>query len=97
MHQSLNFVDWLANHKLPWAAYHAFMSSRLIALDKQPVILPSGVGGTWRCLFGKCVLKVTGPKATNACQDYQLCSVLKAVVDVSVHGVQAICDANLST
>ena len=30
------FADWLANGSPPWAAYRAFMSGRLIALDKQP-------------------------------------------------------------
>ena len=43
------------------------------------------------------MLRVTGPKSTNACQDYQLCASLKAVIDVAVHGVQDIWDANSST
>ena len=29
-----HFVDWLANRSPAWAAYHEFMSGRLIALDK---------------------------------------------------------------
>ena len=33
-----NFVDWLANGSPPWAAYCAFMSGRLIALDSQAYV-----------------------------------------------------------
>ena len=40
------FVDWLANGGLLWAAYHAFMSVRLIELDKKPGVRPVGVGET---------------------------------------------------
>ena len=63
------FFDWLANGNLPWAAYCAFMSVRLIAIDKQPGVRPVGVGETWRRLFAKIILKVVGPEATMACQD----------------------------
>ena len=42
------FVDWLANGSPPWVAYSAFMSCRLIVLDKQPGVRPFGVGETGR-------------------------------------------------
>ena len=48
-----NFVKWLGNGRIPWAAYRTLMSSRLIALDKQPGIRPVGVGETWRRLMEK--------------------------------------------
>ena len=54
------------------------------------------VGETWRCLFTKCVLRVTGPKDTNGCQDDQLCVGLKAGIDGVVYGVQYIWGANSS-
>ena len=35
LHTSVEtFVDWLANGSPPWAAYRAFMSGRMIAIDK---------------------------------------------------------------
>ena len=40
------FVDWLANGSPHWAAYHAFMSGRPIALAKQPGVRSVGVGET---------------------------------------------------
>ena len=87
-------MDWLANGRLPWAAYHTFMSVHLIALDKQPGVWSVVVGETWRSLFAKIVLRVTGPEATMSCQDEQLCAGLKAVIDGAVHVVQALWDEN---
>ena len=57
------------------------------------------MGITWVNLvkyFCKCVLRVTGPEATNACQDDQSCDGLKASIDGSIHGVQDIWDATSS-
>ena len=97
LHMSVEiFVDWISNNNLTWTAYRAFMSGRLIELDKQPGVHMVGVGETWRCLFAKCVLKVVGPEATNACQYDQLCAGLKAVIDGVIHNVQYIWGANPS-
>ena len=60
-------VNCLANGSPPWAAYCAFMSGRLIALDKQPSVRPVGVGEMWRRLFANIILKVTGPESTISC------------------------------
>ena len=38
------FIEWLANGIPPLAEYHAFISVRLITLDKQPGVSPVGVG-----------------------------------------------------
>ena len=91
------FVDCLSNESLPWAAYHAFMSGWLIALDKKPGIRPVGVGETRQRLFSKIVLKVTGPGETMACQDDQLCAGLKAGIYGAIHRVQALWEENPST
>ena len=42
-------------------------------------------------------VKFTGPEATNVCQDEKLCSGLRVVIDIGIHGVQAIWDANSPT
>ena len=91
------FVDWLANGSPPWAAYSAFMSGRLIALNKQPGVRPVGVGETWRRIFAKTVLKVTRSEATMACQDENMYAGLKAGIDGAIHEVEAFGDKNLST
>ena len=91
------FVDWLANGRPTWVAYHAFMSGQLIALNKHPVVRPVGVGETWRRLFAKIVLKVTVTEATMVCQDDQLCAGPKKVTNGKIHRVQALWEENLST
>ena len=88
---------WLANGIPPWMAYRAFMSGRLIALDKQPGLHPVGVGETWRRLFAKIGVKFKGPKATMVCQDDQLCAGLNAGIYGAVYGVQDIWDENSTT
>ena len=92
-----NFVDWLANESPPWTAYRAFMSGRLIVLDKNPGIRPVGLGKKWRHLFTNIVLKDTGPEATMACQDDQLCAGTKDGIDSATHRVQDLWYKNSST
>ena len=75
----------------------SFMSSRLVLLDKQTGVRPVGVRETWRHIFSKIVIKVTGPEATMTCQHDQLCSGLKVGIDGAFHGVQDIWDENLTT
>ena len=92
-----NFVDHLANKSPPWAAYRAFMYGRPILLDKHPGVCPVGVGESWRRFFSKCVLRVTGPEATNMCQGCQLCAEIKAIIGGTVNGLQAIWDTKSTT
>ena len=61
------FVEWIANHIPPWTAYRVLISDRLITLDKLPGVSLVGVGEIWQHIFAKCVLRVTGPEATNMC------------------------------
>ena len=70
------------------------MSGRLIALDKKPGVRPVGVGETWRRLIEKIVLTVTGPEATMAFQDDQICDGTKAGIDGAIHRVIALWDEN---
>ena len=70
-------------------AYRAFTNGRLVMLGKQTGVHPIGVRETWRRLFENTVRKVTGPEATMECQDEQLCTGLKKVIDGAVHKVQA--------
>ena len=42
-------------------------------------------------------MKATGLKATNVCQDDELCAGLKAKIYRDIHGIQVIWDNNLST
>ena len=62
------FMYWIANQYPPRVTYCAFMSGRLITLDKQLGIFPVSIRETWRFLFAKCVMNIVGPKVTNVCQ-----------------------------
>ena len=57
-------------------------------LDKNPVVHLVGLGENRRRISSKILLKVTGPEANMACQDDQMCSGLKLVIDGAVHFVQ---------
>ena len=45
------------------------MSDRLILVDKRINVRLVGFIETWRLLFAKILIKVTGPEITMACQD----------------------------
>ena len=64
------------------------MSGRLIALEKQPDISLVGVGGNWRHIFEKCVLRATRTEDTNAFQNDQLCDRPRAGIEGTIHGVK---------
>ena len=72
------------------------MSGHLILLDKNPVVHPVGEGETWRQSFARCVLRVIEPEANSACQYDPICAILKAGIDGTVHGFQAIWDTKLN-
>ena len=91
------FIDWLSNHNPPGAAHQEFMSGRLISLDKRSGACLVGVRETWWYIFDNCVLRVTVPKATNACQDEHICSGLNVVIDGVVQWVKYIWNKKLST
>ena len=91
------FVDWIANGSPPWVAYRAFMSSRMIALDKQSGVRPVCVGEIWWRLFVNIVIKFTGPESTMELQDDQRCAGIKAGINRKINGDQALWDENLTT
>ena len=73
------------------------MSGRLISLDKQPSVSTFGILETWRRLFAKIFIKVTVPEATMSFHYDQLCARIKAGIDSTVNGVQAIWEENSNT
>lgn len=59
------------------------MSGRLMAINKCPGVRPIGIGESWKRLFTKANLEVTGEAAKEACGDLQLCAGIEGVI----HGV----------
>eukprot|EP00957_Ditylum_brightwellii_P162832 12399607-Ditylum_brightwellii.AAC.1 len=81
-------ADWLANRSPPWAAYHALMACRLVALDKSPGTRPVGIGEIIRRMAAKMVIRATGGEAKVACDNIQLCAGLEAGIEGAVHAVR---------
>ena len=84
----------MENQSPPWDAYQEFLSSCPISLDKKPSVRTVGVREIWHQLFAECVLETTGPESNHTCKYYQICAGLKAEINVTVHRVQYIWDAN---
>ena len=51
-----SFLEWLENHRPPWAEYQAFMDGRIIGIDNHPGVKPAGFRETWRKCMANCVL-----------------------------------------
>ena len=85
-----DFTEWLGNGRPPLAAYWALMSGRLIALDKQPGIIPVVVGETWLRMMVKCLLRVTGQEATAACGTAQLSGGVEAGIEGGIHAMRVL-------
>ena len=90
------FIDWIFNESPLWTTCRAYISGRLIALEKQPDMRMVGVGETWRHLFDKIVLKVKGPEDKMLCQYEHMCAGINAGIYGVVHGVQDIWNENLT-
>ena len=59
----------MANIIPPWAATFTLLDNRLMTLDKCLGIWLMVISKIWRWLLAKCVLKVSGAKAKNACNN----------------------------
>ena len=66
------------------------MSSRLIALDKQPGIRPVSVGETWRRLMAKYLLRVAGPEAKASCVTTQLVGGVEAGIEGAILAMRVL-------
>ena len=77
----------MANPSTPWASYCALISCCLVALDKRPGVHPIYIGETLRGALAKLVMRTAGNQAKTACGNLQLCTGLKAVIEVATHDV----------
>ena len=66
------------------------LSSRLIALNKNPGIRPIGVREVLRRLLGKAMVLATGIDIEELCGADQLCSGLKGGIKGAIYSVWSI-------
>ena len=72
------------------ASLSAFVSCRLIALDKSPGVRPIGVGETVRRIIAKAVLSVLKEDIRGAAGSSQLCAGQLSGCEAAVHSVQTL-------
>ena len=77
----------MTNSSPPWAAYHALMACRLVALDKGPGVRPMGIGDTLRRALAKLVMRAAGDQAKTVCGNLQLFAGLNNGIEVATYPV----------
>ena len=86
--EMVEWIYWLANDSPPWAACHAIMTARLVALEKCPGVRPAEIGEVCLRLFSNIVLQVGGAQAKEACGSVNLCAGLEAGIEGDIHAVR---------
>ena len=84
------FTRYVANNIISWLDIRIFMSSRLIALDKNPGVHPIGIGEVLIRILGKLMILITGIDVEEVCSVDQLCSGLKVGIEGAVHGLRDV-------
>ena len=85
-----SLIMMMANGIVDWQWIRALMSSRLIALDKNPGVRPIGVGEVLRRLMGKVMMLCTGVDVQDECGADQLCSGLRGGIEGAIHAVSEV-------
>lgn len=80
----------VANSLVNWNLIRALLSSRLIALNKNPGVRPIGIGEVLRRLMGKAMVATTGIDIEELCGVDQLCSGLRGGIEGAIHSVGSI-------
>ena len=66
---------------------YPLLSSRLITLDKNPGVRPTGMGKTTRHLLGKAILYVIGPDVLEVAGSSQFCAGQLCRCEAAIHAV----------
>ena len=70
----------------------AYVSCRLLPLDKMPGVRPIGVCETLRRIIGKAFMVIVGPDVQSVAGSLQLCAGQDAGVEAAVHAMRKIFD-----
>ena len=68
----------------------AYVSCRLITLDKKPGVRPIGTGEVLRRIVGKAILRILCDDITEAVGSLQLCAGHDGGVEAAIHAMTSI-------
>jgi len=85
-------AHYLANGIAEWESFCALMSSQLIALDKCHGVHPIGNGEALQQILCKFISLATCSDLEEVCGVTQLCSGLRAGMEVAIHAVCELFD-----
>ena len=77
------------NHELD-NSLEAYISCRLIPLDKKPGVRPIGIGEVIRRIIGKAIISVIKPDILNSAGSLQLCAGLPSGCEAAAHAMNDI-------
>ena len=72
-----------------FAQYHP-----LVQKQRTDVYWPVGVVETWQRMMAKCVLKVVGQEAEEACRKNQICGRMDVVIERGIHAMHLLWKQN---
>ena len=68
----------------------AYLSCRLMPLDKNPGVRPIGIGEVLRRIIGKAIIFTIKPHIIDSAREQQLCAVQPAGCEAAVHAMSEI-------
>ena len=83
----------LSNTIVDWKDIRALMSSRLIALDKSPVVCPIAIGEILRCIICRSIVMTTRTDIADLCGVDQLSSGIKGGIEGAFHEMKELFEA----
>ena len=84
------WFELISNKAPPFALYRAMNNNQLLPAEKNSGVRPLLAGKTMMRLISSCCMDQTGPQATTACGNTQLCAGTRALIEGNLHAVRAI-------
>ena len=82
----------LVENSRAYTNLEACTACRLIPLEKNPGVSPTGVGEVLRMIVGKAILSVIKPEIMSSAGNLQLCAGQAGGYEAAGHAMSEICD-----
>ena len=84
------FAQHLCTRDINKGSVEAFVSCRLVPLDKNPGVRPIGIGEVLRRIIGKSIIRVIKSDILESEGFLQLCTGLPSGCEAAVHAMKGI-------